>query len=194
MTSSLRFSLCSVSSRTNPSAVERSGFADSSSIFSKPEFTPTFTWNFGDENTNTTTLTPSHIYADDGVYNVSLTVDDQHGGVVSDTLVVTITNVAPTVVAGADQHLNIGSTATINATFSDPGSDDTHTATINWGDENETAGIVDQGTVTASHTYTQTGEYTVTITVNDDDGGQGSDTLTISVKFNIFLPLIVREE
>ena len=66
------------------------------------------------------------------------------------------------------------------ATFTDAGSGDTHTATIDWGDETVEAGVVDQvaGTVSGSHTYADDGTYTVTVTVTDDDGGSGSDSLT----------------
>jgi hypothetical protein len=44
----------------------------------------TITWDFGDGVTSTGTLTPTHTYADDGDYTVTLAVDDGNGGVGTD--------------------------------------------------------------------------------------------------------------
>ncbi|MHA2495865.1 MAG: PKD domain-containing protein [Candidatus Hodarchaeales archaeon] len=59
--------------------------------------THTYQWSFGDGTTASGTLEPTHVYADDGVYTVMLTVTDDDGGVGTDTLTVTVNNVAPTV-------------------------------------------------------------------------------------------------
>jgi uncharacterized membrane protein len=50
----------------------------------------TIEWDFGDGNTATGTLTPSHSYSQEGVYTVTLTVTDGLGGVGTDTLLVTV--------------------------------------------------------------------------------------------------------
>ena len=52
--------------------------------------THTVVWDFGDSSATTGTLTPSHIYALDGVYTVTLTVVDDDGGVGTDTLTITV--------------------------------------------------------------------------------------------------------
>jgi hypothetical protein len=76
----------------------------------------------------------------------------------------------------------------IAAVFDDFGLQDTHTATIDWGDGHTNDGSVVEstaaadGSVTGTHTYTQAGKYTVTVTVRDDDGGVRSDQLVIEVK------------
>lgn len=57
----------------------------------------TVQWNFGDGATASGTLTPTHVYADNGVYTVTLAVTDKDGGTGTDTLIVTVNNVAPTV-------------------------------------------------------------------------------------------------
>src|SRR5207247_1691323 len=54
-----------------------------------PNETFTIAWDFGDGTTATDTLTPSHVYADAGVYIATLTVTDSTGFVVSDTAQVT---------------------------------------------------------------------------------------------------------
>ncbi|MFO7538925.1 MAG: PKD domain-containing protein [Chloroflexota bacterium] len=154
-------------------------------------------WNFGDGSTAEGSLTPSHAYADNGIYTVTLTVTNSESQVASDTLLVTVHNVAPTVTAAVDQHVGIGETVSaILATFSDPGWLDTHTAVIDWGDGTVTAGVVDQTaqTVSGAHTYTATGVYTVTIMVTDNDGDQGSDTLQITVgPYQLYLPLMISQ-
>jgi hypothetical protein len=96
---------------------------------------------------------------------------------------VAVDNVAPTVNAGPDQTVFIEYPVSVSATFSDPGSADTHTATIDWGDGTVEPGTVDEtaGTVSGSHTYLDDGIYTVTVTVTDDDGAWGDDTFTVTV-------------
>src|SRR5262249_48884579 len=53
----------------------------------------TYHWNFGD-GTAAEVVAPTHAYADNGAYTATLTVYDGHGGSSTDTLVVTVTNVA----------------------------------------------------------------------------------------------------
>lgn len=97
----------------------------------------------------------------------------------------TVNNVAPVVNAGPDQTgINEGQTVSpAPSTFSDAGSADTHTATIDWGDSSTGPGTVDQAndTVSGSHAYADNGTYTVTVTVTDDDGGAGSDSFDVTV-------------
>ena len=61
-------------------------------------------WDFGDGSpVSTGSLTPSHVYADNGIYTVTLTVTDDDGGSDTDTMTVTVNNVDPIVDAGPDQ-------------------------------------------------------------------------------------------
>ncbi|MFC1603775.1 PKD domain-containing protein [Planctomycetota bacterium] len=141
-------------------------------------------------------VTGYHVYADDDIYTVIVTVTDNNGTSGDDDLLVTVNNVAPTVIAGPDQAVDEGTVVTLNpATFNDLGTLDTHTATIDWGDgtpavvgtvseipsgpPGSTAGA--DGAVAGSHIYADNGVYTVNITVYDDDGASTSDTFTITV-------------
>jgi len=77
--------------------------------------------------------------------------------------------------------IQIGHSATLTATFADIEVPDQHTATVDWGDGTDCAGFPEScagvvtyddgpgsnGTATASHTYLETGVYTVTVTVTD---------------------------
>jgi len=126
-----------------------------------------------DESTTSTTI--NHTWTDDYSGTVGLRVTDSEGLNDTDTALVTVHNVAPTVYAGPDQTVNVGQTVSFNGSFTDPGSD-THTIFWDFGDGNN-----ETGTLTPTHVYTKAGVYTVTLNVTDDDGGSGVDTLTVTV-------------
>jgi uncharacterized repeat protein (TIGR01451 family) len=133
-------------------------------------------WDFGDGSIVVGTLTPTHVYTDNGTFIVTLTVSDDDGGEGDDTLTVNVSNVAPTVLVGGNQSVDEGDTVILSGTFSDPGTGDTHQIEWDFGD-----GSVTTGTLNTSHVYTAAGTFVVTLTVEDDDGGIGSDTLTVNV-------------
>jgi VCBS repeat-containing protein len=144
----------------------------------------TYSWDFGDGNT-AGGVAPSHAFADNGTYAVTLTVDDGQGGTSSDTLTVNIANVAPTAsLSGAGTGVR-GQTRTFTLGASDPSSVDQaagFTFTINWGDGNiETVTGLD-GTL-ANHVFATTGTFTVTVTARDKNGGtSGSVQQSIAIK------------
>ena len=137
----------------------------------------------------------SHVYADNGTYTVTVNVQDDDGATGTDTLILTVTNAAPTIAVGPGQNVAEGTVVTLTpTTFNDLGTLDTHTAVINWGDTTTSAGIVTEtptgppgttsgtnGTVTGTHVYADNGTYTVTVTVTDDDLQSVSQTYTIVV-------------
>ena len=150
------------------------------------------------------TFTLNHTYADDGVYTVIVTVLDDDGGEDSQTCVVTVSNVPPSVTAGSDQDVAEGEIMHLDpSTFHDPGTLDSHTAVIDWGDGTPLAsGVVTEspygppgstagmdGSVAALHAYElpfadfvgPSGDYTVTVSVIDDDLGLGSDSFVATV-------------
>ncbi len=68
----------------------------------------------------------------------------------------------------------VGISIGVSASFSDPDVGDTHTAEWGWGDGSKTQAEVSVGPITASHTYTAAGVYTLILTVTDSAGA--SDT------------------
>jgi len=128
-----------------------------------------------------------HIYGEDGVYTLLVTVfnDDMEYG--SDTAHVTVTNVAPSLeslsVSPTNPYLP-GDVFQFTALFSDPGILDTHIVTIAWGDGSSTQYTTEAGVtrVSGSHSYAKAGEYTIVVTVTDDDGGTDTASMSVVVK------------
>src|SRR5262249_45570910 len=116
-----------------------------------------------------------------GSYAITVSVTDKDGASTSAGSTVQVNNVAPAV--GAISGLSTvmpSQTETLSASFTDPGTRDTHTAVWNWGDGTTSAGTVTEtggsGTVGGTHRYGAFGTYTVTVTVTDKDGGATTST------------------
>ena len=138
----------------------------------------------------------SHQYLDDNPtgtasdsYTIGVTVTDKDAGVGTGTTSVTVNNVAPSGLTAnlSDEDINEGDPTTLSGSFTDPGTLDTHTVTIAWGDGspdaviNLTTGVL---TYSAGHTYADdnaTDSYTIGVTVTDDDTGSASTTKGIAV-------------
>ena len=148
-----------------------------------------------------------HIYADNGVYTVTVTVTDErrrlrqwnvpgHGRqrgahrspsrpnqTVNEGSQLSITNIGQFTDPGFDNPLNVGGETS-----------ETFTYAINWGDGTPvdsgaptidvpgSPGVLTAGSFDGQHTYADNGVYTVTVTVTDDDGGvDQSSTFTVTV-------------
>ena len=131
---------------------------------------------------NADTASPSFLATDNGAFTFELTVADPAGLTGTATVVVPVNNVDPTLVPGDDQAAGEGDTVEIASTFADAGVRDTHTATVDWGDESEVTSIDPAvSPLSASHVYGDEGEFTVTVTVTDDDQGIGVGSLVVVV-------------
>jgi PKD repeat protein len=147
--------------------------------------TLTYSWNFGDNTTPVIGRDVNHIFADNGNYNVVLTVTDKDGAVTTQTVVAKVDNVAPTVVSIAKlTSIKEGESVTFSATATDPGIIDTLTYSWNFGDN--TNPVVGQN---VNHTFVDNGNYNVVLTVTDKDGGV--TTQTVAVKVDNVAPTVV---
>lgn len=139
------------------------------------------------------------IYGDNGIFTVTLTVEDDDGGSMIRTTTVTVNNVAPNIDPLPALTIQEGQTATFTGFITEPGSDDL-TFTWDWGypgfsdtvhtslnappspdpfpsPEPNPRNVTD----TASQTYGDNGVFTITLTVTDDDGGTTTVTTTLTV-------------
>ena len=76
----------------------------------------------------------SKIYADNGNYTVTVTVQDAHGATASGTFTAQIANVVPTLSLAGDSLTRAGAVYSLTLSSSDPGTDTVSSWTINWGD------------------------------------------------------------
>ena len=107
---------------------------------------------------------------------------------VSRFLNLTVDNVAPSVTAFSVSatELSAGQSVTASGMFDDPGTADTHTVTVDWGDGSASTVLNLARRVwtfaTPDHTYTSGGTFDVTATIADDDGGSvvASSSVTVT--------------
>lgn len=139
--------------------------------------THTRSWNFGDGSQQTGNDL-QHVFRDNGVYQVIVTVTDDDGGADADTVVVTVANVAPTVDAGGPYTSPVGQVITFTGSIIDPGLDDTHDTL--WDLDNN--GTYESTGLQVTKSFPALGEYVVAFVATDDDGGVGADTAMVRIK------------
>jgi PKD repeat protein len=127
-------------------------------------------------------LRPRFTAPDNGTYKVTLEVRDNDGLAGTSSTTVRVSNASPNLDAGRGATIRPGEEYRLRASFTDPRSADTHSATIDWGDGTTTEIDTATSPLALNHRYTDTGRYTVRVTVVDDDGGRDRDTVKVTVK------------
>jgi PKD repeat protein len=126
----------------------------------------TFAWDFGD-GAMATGVSPTHVFAADGMYVISLTVNDGQVDSVASTTSATIAtppaNSAPTANAGGPYNGDAGIAVNFDGRASDDPDGDVLSYQWDFGD-----GTIDFG-ATPSHVYAMAGTYTVRLVVNDGE-------------------------
>jgi large repetitive protein len=137
----------------------------------------TYSWNWGDGTALSTGTAPSHTYAVQGAYTVTLTTTDGWGKSNFTTRAVNLaeplTNHAPTVVFNASCLVRTCTMVTAGTT--DPDGDAIRYS-WNFGD-----GTATSTSASPQHVYTAAGTYTVTVTVTDGWGKFTTVTRTVTL-------------
>jgi PKD repeat protein len=138
-----------------------------------------YAWSFGDGST-ATGATVDHLYAQDGVYTVTLTVTDNDGLTDTVTTQAVVANVAPTLGALPTASLIVGESYVATGSFSDPGAD-AWIASVDFGDGSGASPLALTGNAfSLSHPYLAAGVFTLTVRVSDDDA-TAATSQTVSV-------------
>ena len=158
---------------TNITSLKTRSFTDNSTP--SPDGTiVSWNWSFGDGNYSNQQNT-SHTYYDDGNYTVSLTVCDSNNLSNISNMTIYVDNAIPTVSIDVLSNIQIaGDSISFNTSSSDSdGSITNHT--WNFGDNTT------DNSAGPSHTYSNSGLYTVNLTVTDDDGYTNYTTKTMII-------------
>lgn len=95
---------------------------------------------------------------------------------------INVTNLAPVLgaITAPTSPVKVGQSFNSQASFTDAGLADTHTAVWDWGDGSSSSGVVSEtngsGSVSGSHAYASAGFYTIGLTLTDKDGAAASAT------------------
>jgi PKD repeat protein len=148
---------------------------DASTSYDPDGTITSYLWTFGD-GTNGTGAIVTHTYAENGTYNVTLTVTDNDGSTASSFSTRTVLD-RPPVASFTKSATSVytGAVITFNASASyDP---DGSITGYYWsfGDGTNSTGVI------SSHAYVDNGTYTVTLTVTDNDGTQASFTSSVTI-------------
>ncbi|HET9423868.1 MAG TPA: PKD domain-containing protein, partial [Gemmatimonadaceae bacterium] len=117
---------------------------------------------------------------DDGSRTVRARVRDKDGGTSEYTSMVSVTNVAPSILMPATATILQGDTWAASGSFTDPGQD-SWTATVDYGGGASPLTLGGKS-FALSRQFSQPGTYTVTVVVTDDDGGSSTGTTTVVVR------------
>lgn len=158
--------------------------------------TLTFAWDFDNDGQfdDATGPTPQFSAAllDNGQFPIALQVEDGDGDTAVDNTTLTVTNVSPQVTLTPNALTStVGTPVNFTGSFIDPGSQDTHTISWDFGD----SVTLQNSTLDIAHTFSNPGVYTVQLTVNDDDEGTGQDSKNITIlslegMLNLYLPAV----
>lgn len=121
-------------------------------------------------------------------FTLTVRVQDQ-AGLFSNvwTMTVNVRNVPPSITSFSFVPTTAleNESVTASGVFADPGTRDTFTLTLSWGDGSPAFTrsylSTDAKTFSATHTYAAAGSFTITATVTDDDAGSGATSGALGV-------------
>lgn len=158
------------------------------------------TWGDGTSETlslgaGATSFSEDHQFLDNqpgnAPFNIDVTITDQYGNSTSASTQVTVNNVAPSGISLNLSQVSIleNQSVTLNGTFADPGTLDTHIVDINWADGTPdtvihlAAGVLHFSGATHQYLDNQPNNqpYEIIVTVTDKDGDSGTSSIELDV-------------
>jgi PKD repeat protein len=132
-----------------------------------------------------TSFDATHVYADTGSYAIVVTLADSAGHTVTANTSVSPTNVAPVLgtLSLSPSSVVDHQTLTVSCTFTDPGTADTFTVTVDWGDGTSSSDSLAAGarSFSGTHAYGTAGPITIKVTVADRDNGRSTSSAALAV-------------
>jgi PKD repeat protein len=123
-----------------------------------------------------------HQYYDNGVFTILVTAYNEGEEWGSDSVIVTVNNIAPTAMLNNDGPTGEGSMVLVSfSDQNDPGVFDTFTYSFDWNNDG-TYDIVDQTSDSASYVWADNGVYLVKGMIKDNDGGSTEYTTDVIVE------------
>jgi len=111
-----------------------------------------------------------HVYPQDGAFDVTVTVIDDEDAEGTATFTLTVNNVAPEINLLEELAIPEGTDLAQEGSFTDPGTEDTWTATVDYGlGDGPQPLTLDEMTFELHQVYADLGPYDVTVCVMDDD-------------------------
>ncbi|MEW5760224.1 MAG: PKD domain-containing protein [Candidatus Thermoplasmatota archaeon] len=145
-----------------------------------------YDWDFDGDGiydwSNASTGTTTHVYTKKGIYNATLMVTDNKGGIGIDSAKVNVRpvqNKKPKADAGEDKTGYDGQTIYFNGKGTD---EDGFIVSYKWDFEGD--GVFDSEGQSVSHKYTTTGVYSAILRVYDDANDYAEDTATVTINLN----------
>jgi PKD repeat protein len=174
-----------------PDAIVNEGetFTGSGSFTDEDEDTWTATVDYGDgsgvqplalDSTNKT-FTFDHVYADDGVYTVRVTVTDKEGEVGTDVVTVTVTDFGPTAALTGDTVFDEGSPGSYDASGSASSPDAIVLYEWDWNYDGTTFNPSGDTGAVQIHAWMDNDTYTAAVRVTDDDGSTDIAVLEVTI-------------
>ena len=149
---------------------------DASNSLDTPSDIISFHWDFGD-GTQSSYVTPTHAYQNEGEYEVKLTVMDMFGGESTTTIYITVTNIEPWIIeANVTGMQNPEKTLYFTVTADDTSMDIPSLQYI-WDFGDGTFGYEQNIT----HIFQKAGLFNVTITLTDNNGASDSTEIPITI-------------
>ena len=131
-----------------------------------------------------------HMYIDDDPsgtpeddYTITVTLEDDDGGLDTNRPQVTVSNAPPIVSGPAITPTQEGGSSTLSGTFTDPGLLDTFALEVDWGDGtlHQTNYPAGSAAFLATHQYGASSNYVVSFNLEDDDLGASQGFLPVTV-------------